>query len=62
MAINSDGIQLKFLMICKLSLGIQKSKDFDGFLDGVDFARLFNQKCKYYFHPTISHKLSSVPI
>jgi len=43
-------------MTCKLSLGIQKSMDFDGFLDGMDFVRLFSQKYKYYSHPKISHK------
>jgi len=43
-------------MTCKLCSGIQKSIDFDGFLDVVDFVRHFSQKYKYYFHPTISHK------
>ena len=37
-------------MTCKLSLGIQNSIDFDGFLDVVDFVRLFIQKYKYYSH------------
>ena len=52
----SMSIQLRFPMTCKLSLGIQKSIDFDGFLDEVDFVRLFIQKYKYYSHQTISHK------
>jgi len=43
-------------MTCKLSLGIQKSIDFDRFLDEVDFVRLFIQKYKYYSHQTISYK------
>ena len=43
-------------MTYELSIGIQKSKDFDGFLDEVDFMRLFSEKYKYYSHPTISHK------
>jgi len=50
------GIQLRFLMTYELFIGIQKSIDFDGFLDGVDFVRLFSEKYKYYSHPTISHK------
>jgi len=29
-------------MTYKLYLGIQKSIDFDGFLDGMDFMRLFS--------------------
>jgi len=43
-------------MTYELSIGIQKSIDFDGFLDEVDFVRLFSEKYKYYSHPTISHK------
>ena len=53
---NSIGIQFRFLMTCKLSVDIQKSIDFDGFLDEVGFVRLFIQKYKYYSHQTISHK------
>ena len=55
-ATKSIGIQLRFLMTYELSIAIQKSIDFDGFLDGVDFVRLFSEKYKYYSHPTISHK------
>jgi len=43
-------------MTYELSIGIQKSIDFDGFLDEVDFVRLFSEKYNYYSHPTISHK------
>jgi len=43
-------------MTYKLSIDIQKSIDFNGFLNGIDFVRLFNEKYKYYSHPTISHK------
>jgi len=41
-ATKSIGIQLRFLMTYELSTGIQKSIDFDGFLDGMDFVRLFS--------------------
>ena len=36
------GIQLRILMTYELSIGIQKSIDFDGFLDGMDIVRLFS--------------------
>jgi len=41
-------------MTYELSIGIQKYVDFNGFLDGVDFIRLFSEK--YNTHPTISQK------
>jgi len=50
------GNQLRFLTTYELSISIKKSLDFDGFLDEVDFVRLFSEKYKYYFHPTISQK------
>ena len=36
------GIQSRFLITYKMSLGIQKYKDFDGFFKMVDFVRLFS--------------------
>ena len=41
-ATKSVGIQLRFLMTYELSIGIQKSIDFDRFLDGMNFVRLFS--------------------
>jgi hypothetical protein len=35
-------IQLTFLKTSKMSLGIKKSTDFDGFFHGLDFVRHFS--------------------
>jgi len=43
-------------MTYELFIGIQKYKEFKGFLDEVDFVRLLSEKYKYYSHSTISHK------
>jgi hypothetical protein len=43
-AIKSLGIQLRFLITFKMSIGIQKSIDFDGFICLMDFERLFDLK------------------
>ena len=43
-AIKSVGIQLRFGTTFKMSTGIQKSTDFDGFFYGMDFERLFSGK------------------
>jgi uncharacterized membrane protein len=41
-AIKSVVIQLRFHMIYKMSLDIQKSTDFRGFFCAMDFVRLFS--------------------
>jgi hypothetical protein len=40
--IGDVGIQLGFLTILKMSLGIQKYTDFDRFVCGMDFEKLFS--------------------
>jgi hypothetical protein len=55
-AMKSSGIQLRFLVIYKMSIGIQKSTDFDRFFYGMDFVRLFSWKYIYYTLPTIPLK------
>jgi len=41
-ATKSHGIQLRFVPTYKMSIGIQKSIDFNGFFWRVDFVRLFS--------------------
>jgi hypothetical protein len=41
-----------------MSLGIQKYTDFDRFVCGMDFEKLFSWKYKYFKHLTISLKPS----
>jgi hypothetical protein len=41
-ATKSIGIQSRILITYKMSLGIQKYIDFDGFFEMVDFMRFFN--------------------
>jgi hypothetical protein len=38
---KSVGIQLRFVVIYEMSIGIQKSTDFDRFFYGMDFDGLF---------------------
>jgi hypothetical protein len=53
---KSFGIQLRFRVIYNMSIGIQKSIDFERFFYGMDFVRLFSWKYKYYTLPTIPLK------
>ena len=57
---KSVGIQLRFFVIYRMSIGIQKSTDFDEFYYGMNFTRLFSWKYKYCTPQTNARKMVEI--